>query len=391
MVSALSSWRLIHTTTGLRSVLVAARNQARSLCWRSVTSDQIPSEVLLYRRHNQFANLPLPDCDLRIRESLRKYNEEIGTGDILKHTEYVVRLSAQTYLEPQHGWGLYAPRYVIANSVPYPYSASPPSYLDYLAMRNGFRRCIHEQKVVSLRGVGEGNYYHCFNDVLAKLPLLRSCQVDEAIPLVISQSLYSRPFFQEMLSRGILGRRKWIVIGAEYVHADEILLCKALPLNKSYYDEILDLIRAPLPVRGRRRRVFLNRGTSAGRVIINLDQIMPILAKFHFEAIDTARLSLPEQMRLFSETGYVIGIHGAGLVNIIFRRDEKLSLLEIYPPNNIPPHYYWLSSIYGHRYDAMLGSIERGDPNSIPFTQKIPFRVDPVLFRERIEQLVSSC
>jgi capsular polysaccharide biosynthesis protein len=112
-----------------------------------------------------------------------------------------------------------------------------------------------------------------------------------------------------------------------------------------------------------------------------MGEVRQILERYNFEVYDAERLSLAEQMQLFSESRYIVGLHGAGLTNIIFRRDEELSLLEIFPPNNIPPHYYWLASIYGHKYDAIAGFLDQDNQRSIPFTSKVFFFYRSTYFR----------
>ena len=55
-------------------------------------------------------------------------------------------------------------------------------------------------------------------------------------------------------------------------------------------------------------------------------------------------MSIAEQIELFYDADYVIGVHGAGLVNIIF--SSQINVLEIFPTSYVIPHYFYLSKSY---------------------------------------------
>jgi hypothetical protein len=49
-----------------------------------------------------------------------------------------------------------------------------------------------------------------------------------------------------------------------------------------------------------------------------------------------------------------MGIHGAALTNIIFRRNKPLKFMELYPDCYLDPFYYWICIQYNFDYAAML-------------------------------------
>jgi len=89
-------------------------------------------------------------------------------------------------------------------------------------------------------------------------------------------------------------------------------------------------------------------------------------------------LTLDEQIDLFYNSSHVIGIHGAGLTNIIYRYGAEMSLIELFPPNNIPPHYYWLSKLMKYKYQAIVGDNPNIDIKKLKQYEKIDFTVDEV-------------
>jgi hypothetical protein len=58
-----------------------------------------------------------------------------------------------------------------------------------------------------------------------------------------------------------------------------------------------------------------------------------------------------------------------------------MGLLELFPPDNLPPHYFWLAQTYGYSYNALVG-----DPGSQPGA----FRVNLDTLRTKIQVMLGS-
>ena len=59
---------------------------------------------------------------------------------------------------------------------------------------------------------------------------------------------------------------------------------------------------------------------------------------------------MEEKIELFSKIRHLVAIHGAGLTNVIYRRDAPLSLIEIYGTSYIPPDIKNISDAFGYTY-----------------------------------------
>jgi capsular polysaccharide biosynthesis protein len=95
-------------------------------------------------------------------------------------------------------------------------------------------------------------------------------------------------------------------------------------------------------------------------------------------------------MELFSTAGYVAGIHGAGLANIIFRKNAPLRVLEIFDPayfnyfGYLPGTYFLISRMYDFDYRAMVGqSSEKSTRDSRSFL------VDPAKLAKELENMLA--
>src|SRR5690606_5188706 len=100
----------------------------------------------------------------------------------------------------------------------------------------------------------------------------------------------------------------------------------------------------------------------------------------------TDNMKLMEQIEAFRDIKCLIGIHGAGLTNMIFCK-QKLKVLEIFPPNNIPPHYYWLATNWGFEYNAIMGE-SNGKIENVPMTIKADFHLEPQNFENAMASIV---
>jgi capsular polysaccharide biosynthesis protein len=247
---------------------------------------------------------------------------------------------------------------------------------------------VRAGKVASFRDVGDKNYYHFYNDHLVKLALLEKAGLPESTPLLVSKVLFDRPYFQEALSRTGLGKRCWIVQDREYVAAEGSYFLKTMPITREYLQYVLNMLGAPKPNPNKGRRIFIDRGENVGRCITNITEFREVLASFDFEAVTLDDMTLGDQMALFSEAGFVVGIHGAGLANIIFRAGEPMKVLEIFPPNNIPAMFYWISCTFGFDYDALVGEKSKWQRADRQQWAKVNFYVDPEALRAALNKML---
>jgi hypothetical protein len=305
-------------------------------------------------------------------------------------SEYVYHVEQRVIMEPEYGFQIVPPSYLIFESVPLSeqirsretivYCSALPSFTGLLRARAGKLPVRRERAIVSMRFVFEPNYYHFIQDTLTRLALLDRAGVPEDVPLVVSKQIGATRFFKEITSRGALARRRWIVQDGFYIEAEEAYFARTSEGNREQLDHVMDLMGVPEPeVAGGGRRIFLTRDMrKRGRGILNMDQIQPVLDAFHFEVVDTDALSFDDQVRLFNETRLLVGIHGAGLTNIIFRRGKKLDLVEIFLPSETPLYFYILARTYGYNYAYVKGMNPDGTGT------RANFEVDPAALRNAL-------
>ena len=94
---------------------------------------------------------------------------------------------------------------------------------------------------------------------------------------------------------------------------------------------------------------------------LNQDEIYNFLKKYDFEKIDPNKMSVINQMKAFSEAKEVIGIHGAGLSNIVFCQ-PKTKIVDI---NNFSNDKYHRSCINDNDSYKTVMSLNKNKPSFI--------------------------
>lgn len=317
-------------------------------CWQRVPAAQLAPFLVHLHTAFLFRNLPLDIDDADLVRSFQYYNHA-------PQHAYIYHIRRRTLLEPVYGYALWNTRRIVPESMPYWYHIGYPSFANHV-LRRWLRPVQRERVVISLHEFGDDNYYHFYGDVLGKLALLDEYGIGAGLPLVVSTRLANKAYFRAAVARSPqLRARRWIVQERQCIDADEVIIAKPLPHRKRTFDAILDLLEVPAADPQANDRLFLTRNARRGRFISNADEVARVCGEFGFTTVDADRLTLDEQIACFSRARYVVGIHGAGLTNTLFRRGAPLSLLELFPPDNLPPHYFWLAHNYGFGYDALVG------------------------------------
>ena len=109
------------------------------------------------------------------------------------------------------------------------------------------------------------------------------------------------------------------------------------------------------PLRKPWRRVFISRQRSTRRRCLNEDQIFCYLAPHGFERYCLEDLSVIQQLRLFSESSLLVGVHGAGFTNLVACAPQT-SIVELVPRPGAYSHYYAMADILGLRHAHLLAS-----------------------------------
>jgi hypothetical protein len=230
--------------------------------------------------------------------------------------------------------------------------------------------------VVSLLSGGgaNDNYYHWLFDCLPRLKLVsESCLItDNAMFLVPNDRFafqrYTLDFFNIPASRRLNSSQyrfikastliatedpnpspastpRWI---AEFLRDSFLSSCAG---NETFVDK---------------KAIFLSRQDADRRRMINEDQLYESLRPLGVKKVLASSISLPDQVNLFSQASMIIGIHGAGLSNIVFSRPGT-PVIEIFPSKYEFPYFSRIADICALPYVCFCGEPKRASDNLSDF------------------------
>jgi hypothetical protein len=127
-------------------------------------------------------------------------------------------------------------------------------------------------------------------------------------------------------------------------------------------------------------KVFISREDASKRKLKNKENIRSYLEKKGFKSYKLSELSFSEQISLFSQAEVVLGVHGAGLTNLIFSSNCKV--YEIFG-DFFKPKYYLQSQSQGLYYTPIYGK-------SIPNSDRRLLNQDILVSQEELEKKIDS-
>ena len=135
------------------------------------------------------------------------------------------------------------------------------------------------------------------------------------------------------------------------------------------------------------RRLHISRRKTNFRRIVNENEIIPLLEERGFETVLSEELSLREQVKWFSATVAMVGVHGAGLTNLMYCAPGSY-IGEIYT-GRVFPHYLVTARQLGLSFgrfeaDPAAGSGSDLQVNPAAFRKWICGALDP------LEQVAST-
>lgn len=217
-------------------------------------------------------------------------------------------------------------------------------YLDkgfYASNKNNYCHRLSEnsaptviEKGIFLAGRGSYNYYHWLFEYVAKLRILDLINLDKTIPIIIDKQSTIHPQFLEILSYLNTENREIITIEPFKKYLVKSLTALS-PVFWWNYQKNGALIYAQdtksahfliektkklidTPINKNPERIYVSRKhISTQRKIINDHELERVLREYNFVTAFPEKMSVKEQVNLFSNAKILIG-DGSGLLNHIF-------------------------------------------------------------------------
>lgn len=215
-----------------------------------------------------------------------------------------------------------------------PESFSSPVVLNFFLRRRrsvlkflATNRLLRRQKYFDSRALWitddwSNGYFHWLADALPRLYAVRA--LARELTLLLPGEYERLEFAQSSLKLFELGGTEYVRVGETYVCERFVMPTHTAPsgnYNEPLMREMRDFLFAARGLRDNsdaRRRVYVSRSRAAKRKVVNEEEVVAVLSEFDFEVVHFEDYGFDEQMRLASETKYMVSNHGAGLTNMFF-------------------------------------------------------------------------
>jgi hypothetical protein len=320
----------------------------------------------LYRiEAKPFENHPTNFTDERVNIAVKYHNEKWF------HNEVIVKAN-KAIVEPQYGYAVDGLSTIIGASIRN--QNNFPSPIPMLKAKFLGRK-LKLNKAILFDGSMGVNYFHFLSDVLSKIYLLEKfTEID--CPLLVGEVVWSKPYFQYLISETRLSKYDWQPI-KQPVEVWELFISRPMPYRNEYWQKTKALLVSSDNLLSERKAIFINR--TGTRHITNFREIKAVLGKHSVEVVDPGNMNMKHQAELFSSASHVIGIHGAGMTNVVFCNHPKVKVLELCSNNRIGTQYYWLCQTLGINWDMMLGSEANADQSFELNAEKLDERLRRLL------------
>ena len=195
------------------------------------------------------------------------------------------------------------------------------------------------------------NYFHMLIETLPKLRLAEAAGCPLEIPILMQGDLH--PNLVTALERAAGERKIVYAPWGSAIEVDELWYVsdrsRVMSTNRDHVDDAYDIAISPSAVRdvsqlllgGRKlppgqKRIYLSRN-SHYRHLSNQDAFMAMLSEKGFHIVDTAQLTLDEQMAAVRDAGTIIAPTGAALTNLLWcpQNTKVLILVVDHPQMNL--------------------------------------------------------
>jgi FkbM family methyltransferase len=241
------------------------------------------------------------------------------------------------------------------------------------------------------------NICHLLLDRITRIPLYERAWARPGKFFLVDDFRYHREIFDR------LGLGDRLIIPTEKrvsIRAPELLFSSNIAADFRHpahfcADWALEYLRGALAIGDRQarpeRKLMISRGDTRGRRIVNWEEVLPVFARHRFEIVELAGLSTEAQIALFRDASQIVGVHGAGLTNMLFA-PRDCAVLEILPPL-VAVHDYWLlASALGQHYEALIAEdIEYPRPDYTTWQHNDGYNErDLVVPMERLEAALTA-
>jgi len=225
---------------------------------------------------------------------------------------------------------------------------------------------IHEP-VLFVTDEHSNGYFHWIADVLARLELFVMVHGSQALHdfTLVVPAMANFPYSLESLAPYNLG--KVVVLGVnERAYCRNVSLISPVAPTGNFRPQVMQAMRQRFSIYFKTgkafRKIFISRTNAPRRKIDNEVDLLTMLKKHGFELVVLEQLTFGDQVKMLAEASVMIGLHGAGLVNMNWMTKGSKVLELRFRADNHNNCYYAQASALGLHYHYLL--VDKTDPAS---------------------------
>ena len=175
----------------------------------------------------------------------------------------------------------------------------------------------------------EENYWHFLIDFIPRLVCLKYLS-HKRIKVIVSDRLPEKffHFISKVSTLLSIPKIDFLKINQNnLVYSFEKLIFSSRP-SISYASNFLNQIFKDNIVKTKKKNLYVKRGNTIRRKVLNEDEIIHFVKKYDYDIVDCSDLDIEEQIQIFSEAKNIIIPSGASMANLMFTPDN-INVVEI--------------------------------------------------------------
>lgn len=228
------------------------------------------------------------------------------------------------------------------------------------------RRCTHIEAAAWIIDEWSVEYFHWLTDAL---PRLLAAQSVGTINRVVLPESYSHKGYVGA-SLELLGIVPYYFGDRERVRVEKLIVPSHTAPTGNYNEYIIDQVRSRFSNYSNvpSRRIYISRKKAEKRKVRNESELTAALLSAGYEVHCFEDYHFQKQVEIMSETKVLVGLHGAGLTNMLFmpRGGHVLELRNANDQHN--NCFFSLTSALGHNYFYLQAPGNSVDTHNVDIT-----------------------
>jgi capsular polysaccharide biosynthesis protein len=241
------------------------------------------------------------------------------------------------------------------------------------------------EKGIWVCDAGSPNYFHWMLDTLPRLLTVEDRLVDHEL---LIPEVYAKPGFVNGSLKALGIQRHRVIPSGRHAVVRELLVpdftAESGNYNEPHVRCLRERFRQGVAHTRSDRRIFISRAKAATRRIKNEAALLPLLQAHGFEVHHFEELRFEQQAALMAEARYLVGVHGAGLTNMLYMADGG-SVLELRIEGDAHNNcYFALASAMGLDYWYVQATAGH------KLTQLADLEVDVAAFAKALDAMMAG-